>query len=168
MAEFVISDLHLGHEGVLQFRDQFPNIKAHDNHIIKQWNSVVGEHDKVYVLGDVAWKKRDLSKLSQMNGTKILIAGNHDILGAKNYLKYFKDIRGLWKKDDYWLSHAPIHADELREHLNIHGHLHSKKVLIDMCADLDCAPEYINDARYINVSCECVNYTPVKIEDIIR
>lgn len=157
MIDFVISDLHLGHEGILKYRTQFPDVKSHDDYIIKQWNSVVGEHDKVYILGDVAWKKRDLSKLSQMNGTKILIAGNHDILGAKNYLKYFKDIRGFWKKDIFWLSHAPIHEDELRKHINIHGHLHNKRVKTYF--DLD-------SALYINVCCECVDYTPVKIEDI--
>lgn len=163
MKEFVISDLHLGHEGILKYRTQFKTIEEHDNFIIDNWNKVVTPQDKVYVLGDVCWKKKDLEKIKLLSGKKILIAGNHDILGAKNYLKVFKDIRGLWKKGDYWLSHAPIHSRELRDCKNIHGHLHNKKVALFV--DWKTKEQY-NDNNYINVCCECVDYTPVEIKEL--
>lgn len=176
MKEFVISDLHLGHEGILKYRNQFKTIEEHDNFIIDNWNKVVTTQDKVYVLGDVCWKKKDLEKIKLLNGKKILIAGNHDILGAKNYLKVFKDIRGLWKKGDYWLSHTPIHKDSLRYCKNIHGHTHNKKVHetiieYDYDRELDMQYEYLDnrtelDNDYINVCCECVDYTPVEIKEL--
>ena len=40
MAEFVISDLHMGHEGILKYRTQFKDIEEHDRYIIDKWNSV--------------------------------------------------------------------------------------------------------------------------------
>lgn len=160
MKEFVISDLHLGHKGILKYRTQFKTIEEHDNFIIDNWNKIVTPQDKVYVLGDVCWKKKDLEKIKLLKGKKILIAGNHDILGAKNYLKVFKDIRGLWRKDGVWLSHAPIHSRELRDCKNIHGHLHNKKVKELTWYGLDI------DDNYINVCCECVDYTPVEIKEL--
>ena len=166
MREFVISDLHLGHEGILKYRTQFKTIEEHDNFIINNWNSIVTPQDKVYVLGDVCWKKKDLEKIELLNGKKILIAGNHDILGAKNYLKYFRDVRGLGKKGDYWLSHAPIHSSELRNCKNIHGHLHNKNIM-NPYDDYSCHDDHLYpDIKYINVSCEQVNYTPVEIKGI--
>lgn len=167
MKEFVISDLHFGHEGILKYRTQFKTIEEHDNFIINNWNKVVTPQDKVYVLGDVCWKKKDLEKIKLLNGKKILIAGNHDILGAKNYLKVFKDIRGLWKKGNYWLSHAPLHPDHLRNRKNIHGHLHDleieERLYFDYVKDEMVTSK---DTRYINVSCEQVNYTPVEIKEL--
>lgn len=176
MKEFIISDLHLGHEGILKYRTQFKTIEEHDNFIIDNWNKVVTPQDKVYVLGDVCWKKKDLDKIKLLNGKKILIAGNHDILGAKNYLKVFKDIRGLWKKSDYWLSHAPIEKNSLRDLKNIHGHLHSYTVRhMENSNRQSINPKksgfediiYItDDHNYINVCCEKVNYTPVEIKEL--
>lgn len=166
MKEFVISDLHLGHDGILKYRTQFKTIEEHDNFIIDNWNKVVTPQDKVYVLGDACWKKKDLEKIKLLSGKKILIAGNHDILGAKNYLKVFKDIRGLWKKGDYWLSHAPVHKDSLRGSKNIHGHLHSKRVM-NPYNEYSCYDDHLEpDNRYINVSCEQINYTPIEVKEL--
>jgi calcineurin-like phosphoesterase family protein len=43
------------------------------------WNRVVAEDDLVYYLGDFAMNVRSVPHLmQQLNGTKILIPGNHD------------------------------------------------------------------------------------------
>lgn len=48
--------------------------------IVSRWNSVVSNADTVYILGDLAMGKinESLSYVSQLNGTKILLPGNHD------------------------------------------------------------------------------------------
>ena len=94
-------------------------------------------------------KDYDFTKiLNSLNGTIRLITGNHDDINS-----YPSSIleRGLVKKYGFWLSHAPIHPDELRGFKNIYGHTHKN---------------IIPDNRYINVCCENVGYTPISLEEI--
>jgi calcineurin-like phosphoesterase family protein len=87
-----------------------------------------------------------------LNGVKVLIKGNHDKFKASQYLQIFKDIRAYGILDKYLLSHIPIHPESLsRWSANIHGHLHGNK---------------INDPKYINVSVEQINYTPISLEEL--
>ena len=66
--------------------------------------------------------------------------------------KYFKDIRGTHQLDKFILSHIPIHPESLsRWRGNIHGHVHDNT---------------LQDDRYINVSVENINFTPIDFEEI--
>jgi calcineurin-like phosphoesterase family protein len=87
-----------------------------------------------------------------LNGTKILIKGNHDNLKLSQYAQMFKDVRATHTLDKFVLSHIPIHPDSLaRWKANIHGHTHANN---------------LDDPRYINVSVEQINYTPIDFEEI--
>lgn len=157
MTKFFISDLHLGHKSILDFSPQRggTNIEEHDEWIIQQWNSVVQKCDMVYVLGDVAFNADALKKVKRLRGQKNLIRGNHDTCGTRTYLEYFCGIYGLIKKHGYWMSHAPIHPDELRGRKNIHGHTHSH------CIQL-------HKESYINVCVEQLNGVPISLEEIYK
>lgn len=176
MKRYVISDLHLGHEAILKYRTQFATLGDMHWQIERNWNSAVTPQDKVYILGDVAFDKQSLSWLNSLNGKKILIKGNHDILPLKEYAKYFEDIRGAMEYKGCILTHIPVHECQLeRFKLNIHGHMHDKTVQRDIVVkiyDDDMNPRFILkefvDTRYINVCCKQVNYTPVLLEDIIN
>lgn len=158
---YLISDTHFGHKNIISFLcadgsrlRPFSSIQEHDDFIISRWNSVVKPEDKVYHLGDVGLTNGTqlIQVLSKLNGTKILIKGNHDNLKLSQYQQVFKDIRASHTLDGFVLSHIPIHEYSLsRWKANIHGHLHATN---------------LNDSRYINVSCEGVNYTPVDFEFI--
>jgi len=158
---FLISDTHFGHSNILTFkRDDgtplrnFPDIYHHDEHLIQQWNKIVSPLDKVYHLGDVGFKSfsRLGLTLERLNGTKVLIKGNHDGFKLSQYAQYFKDIRGSHQLDKFILTHIPIHPQSLsRWKANIHGHLHANVV---------------NDPRYINVAVEQINYAPIDFEEI--
>lgn len=63
--------------------------------MVMMYNRAVKPEDRVYMLGDVAFNKRDLVILNRMNGRKVLIKGNHDNLDLKDYLPYFDDIRAV-------------------------------------------------------------------------
>lgn len=171
----VIADLHLSHAGVTRFlrRDgtklrPWDTPEEMDAEIIRRWNAVVEPHDRVYVLGDVVMNKRALPVLEALNGKMVLIPGNHDIFKATEYLKYFEDIRGYKVVDGpdgprAILSHIPIHAECLgRYQLNIHGHLHSNSLPLKL-GDHD-GPR---DPRYVCVSAEQIDYTPVLLENVI-
>lgn len=160
---FLISDTHFGHKGMCEFLNHdgskvrpWDNPNDMDKALIENWNSVVKSNDKVYHLGDVAIPKRHISIMEQLNGKKILIKGNHDIFSLKDYIPYFKDIRGSHKLDNFILSHIPIHKESLTNRWcegNIHGHMHNN---------------IIDDPLYFNVSVERINYTPIPIEVVFR
>lgn len=157
---FLTSDLHLGHAGILAFKDKnghplrpFTDLEEMHSTIITNWNSIVKPQDKVYVLGDVVIKRWAFNVLEGLNGDKVLIKGNHDIFKLKDYLPYFRDVRAYSLLDRAFLSHIPIHPDSLsRWRANIHGHTHCNFMM---------TPFGKPDPRYINVCVEQTNYTPI-------
>ena len=166
---FLIADLHFGDSDMVTLIKEdghpirpFKSIEEHDATIIENWNKVVNDGDKVYVLGDVAQKKKDLEKFTELHGKKILIKGNHDIYQMKEYAKYFKDIRGTNRLENgILMSHIPVHPSTFgKAHkVNVHGHIHDKRVM-------EFKPEnlgYTIDQRYFCVSCEHINYTPMEL-----
>lgn len=144
MKTFFTADLHLGHEGVLGMSSRpFEDIEKHDDHLIDQINATVGRDDRLFILGDVAWRACQgyLARLTCRN--LHLIYGNHDKLG---YAKSFKtaeevaeitlnrcirpgDIESGVELIKVWLSHYP-HAYWPASHygsLHLYGHLHSER-----------------------------------------
>lgn len=177
---FLISDTHFSHRGIVKFlradgvtkERPWDNIEEMDEALVKNWNSVVRPQDKVYHLGDVVINRSALPILDRLNGEKVLIKGNHDVFRADEYLKYFKDIRGthsLGGKGEFILSHIPVHPFYVTERwkANIHGHLHSGKVTkpkTDWIGDGWNTYDVI-DPRYLCVSVEQINYTPISFEE---
>lgn len=79
---FYTADLHFGHKNSLTYCNRpFANIGEMNECLIKNWNEFVTNHDTVYVLGDMFFYDLDQQKkiMRRLNGTKILIMGNHDI-----------------------------------------------------------------------------------------
>lgn len=158
---FFISDMHFGHNNMYKFtnadgsrvRPWAENADEGDKIMIKNWNSVVGENDKVYVVGDVAIPRKSIHIMGALKGKKCLIKGNHDIFKLDDYTPYFYDIRGSHKIDKYVITHIPIHPDSLARWCdgNIHGHVHNNS---------------LKDKRYINVSVEVINQTPISFEEL--
>ena len=96
--------------------------------------------------------------LARLNGDKVLIKGNHDIFDVSKYLEYFRDIRAYHILNDMILSHIPIHPASLdRFKTNIHGHLHSTRVLTE-------TGNIHKD--YFCVSVEHTDYTPISLEEV--
>ena len=90
---FVIGDLHLGHKKMVDLGQRpYKTLEEHDSTLINNWNSVIQQHHKVFVLGDVAFGKSALEMLKFAKGSKYLVAGNHDTLASAEYLKYFNKI----------------------------------------------------------------------------
>lgn len=161
---FLIADTHFGHHGVCQFlRDDgtklrpWTSYEEMDEALVTNWNAVVKPADKVYLLGDVVINRRALPTIGRCNGRKVLIKGNHDIFKLNDYAPYFSDIRGYHVLNQMILSHIPIHESSLgRFGANIHGHLHHRRVMKGS----------VIDPRYISVSVELIDYTPISFDVI--
>jgi len=159
---FVISDTHFGHAAMLGFKDDkgnpartFASCEEMDQTMEDNWNSVVRPQDKVYHLGDVAIQKKFLSVVGRLNGKKSLVMGNHDIFDAVEYLKWFKNVRGVKVFDNHLFTHMPV-VKAGRFIANVHGHTHLNEM---------------EDSWYKNVCVEHTNYTPVPwhiVKEIIK
>lgn len=167
---FLSSDLHLSHSNILTFtcsdngeklRD-FASIEEHDQFIIDQHNKVVKPGDRWYCLGDLTFHNKYMHLVGYMNGRKVLIKGNHDVLKLAQYVPYFDDIRACHILDKMLLTHIPIHSDSLSRWVcNVHGHLHSNRVMLN-----SYQPDMV-DERYQSVCMEQLdNYTPISLEQL--
>jgi len=170
-AVFLVSDTHFGHAGVCRFmrNDGVTKLRPWDNPedmdeaMIKVWNETVRPNDKVYHLGDVVINRRALATMARLNGDKVLIRGNHDIFRDDEYRKYFRELRAYHVMNGMILSHIPIHSESLgRFGTNIHGHLHSNRVMTEVWG------EYKIDVRYHCVCVEQTDFAPILFEDVIK
>jgi calcineurin-like phosphoesterase family protein len=151
-----IGDTHFGHANILKYEKAarpFDSIEQMNEAIIDRWNAVVGEFDKVFHLGDFCFGSHNIEIAKRLKGQKRLILGNHDVYNADQYLKYFNTVHGVLFWNDCILTHVPVHPKQLehRAKYNIHGHLHSNQ---------------LDDEKYINVSCENNNLTPINADEI--
>jgi|ERR1700747_826623 len=125
----IISDLHFGHKGVERFRPRFKDEKEHSDFICDNWNDNIMKRDVVYVLGDAAFSEEGLARIASLPGMKkYLVRGNHDKLSTRQYMEVFDEIYGIICLKGVWLSHAPIHPDELWNRPNMHGHVHKNTI----------------------------------------
>ena len=158
-----IADLHLGHENMAKRRG-FSTVEEHDEHIIAQWNSVVHKRDVTYILGDVTMEKSSpYPLLDRLNGIKHIVLGNHDRRqDTKKLFEYAESVGGMINYKGVFLTHCPIHSDELDYGIgkNIHGHIHDK-VVMKMLDGWE-----VPDERYFCVSCEQVDYKPKSLEEL--
>lgn len=140
MKVFVGSDFHWGHANIMTFcpttRTRYGSVANMNESMIQEWNSVVGKDDTVYMLGDIAFMSGyDASKIvNQLNGTKILIIGNHDIKQLKDVHFYnaFKEVHHylevVHNGTRIIMCHYPF-AEWNQMHrgsIALHGHLHGK------------------------------------------
>lgn len=112
--------------------------------IIASWNECVTPHDQVYHLGDFAFAGLDKSTeiLGRLNGTKFLVAGNHDrdkkrkgrfldeFGWIKNLtrikVKYYHEQEARFIEAKIVLCHFPLLSWEGMQHgsWHLHGHCH--------------------------------------------
>lgn len=95
---FFSSDWHLSHKNIIKYDPRpFATIEEMDKTIIDNYNSVVGEDDEFFYLGDFCFNNKKVEEfLEQLNGKKYFIKGNHDhsdVVSA--YKKYGTYLGGL-------------------------------------------------------------------------
>jgi calcineurin-like phosphoesterase family protein len=124
--------------------------------IVKNWNNTISKKDTVLLLGDITMERKQYEILSRLQGIIHVVLGNHDQRQhVREMLKYVHSVSGMIDyKEKAILTHCPIHPSQLefRYSFNIHGHVHENS---------------IDDARYINVCAEMINYTPVEFSKLI-
>lgn len=127
---FFTSDTHFGHTNVIKFCNRpFKDKQEMDEALIDNWNSVVGPKDVVYHLGDFSFysPNRTQGIINKLNGTLVLVRGNHDHKGIEGYRKGFYPIQEI-KLGKYLLvlCHFPLASWNRMDHgvIHLHGHCH--------------------------------------------
>ncbi len=161
---WLISDTHFLHQNIIEYCNRPENF---DEIIQENWNAIVAPDDIVYHLGDFAagvGKVHDgfykLQKIGRsLNGTKILIRGNHDWYQDSTYINDFgfSEVHDWLIVGDYFLCHYPLEVNEYAPTLPnlekgyldileanpnctlIHGHSHLTRFpgKINACVDLN-------------------------------
>lgn len=75
------SDWHIGHQNSIKFDDRpFKDLDHMHRVLINNYNAQVPEDGLCYFLGDIGLSSSEIlgKILAQLNGTKVLILGNHD------------------------------------------------------------------------------------------
>ena len=171
---FLVSDTHFGHAGVCRFMRNdgvtklrpWDSAEEMDEAMVKAWNERVRPNDKVYHLGDVVINRKSLNIMRRLNGDKVLIRGNHDIFKDEEYRQHFRELRAYHVMNGMILSHIPLHPESLgRFGVNIHGHLHSNRVLLRWGTE---PSEEVIDTRYHCVCVEQTDFAPILFEDVIK
>lgn len=166
---WLTGDLHFGHEKDFLWGPRgYESSLAHDEAIIKNWNSVVESQDTVYVVGDVMLGNNNWGMycLSKLKGNIKIIYGNHDTDTRKQLYPQLHRVECLGYatmikkgKRHFYLSHRPTVMDnhgEAHQPWCICGHSHTK----DCWADLD--------KRCYHVELDAHNNYPVLLDDIIE
>ena len=193
-----ISDLHFYHDSLNHRMDKrgFSGYEEMNGHMVKQWNDHVTKKDEVYILGDFAISRGRAANeiLSQLNGKKYLIEGNHDkFLDDKEFdrsmfhwIKPYAEI--MDSKRRVILSHYPVFCYKGQYRTTqegtpltymLYGHVHNTH-------DEDLVNEFIRITKstivtsrnkpqghpipcnMINCFCMFSDYIPVTLDDWIR
>lgn len=160
---YFAADLHLGHKNIHKYRTQFNSADEHHDFMVQSVLSVAGKRNVLWLLGDCFFDEESLDALKLLKSAFMqvnFVIGNHDgdnAVRQENLRKIFVDnlcdkVYSLVKYKGFWLSHAPIHPEELRGIKNIHGHCHDFAVS--------------DTVNYRCVSMEQIQYKPINFNDI--
>lgn len=107
-----------------------------DEQLILEWNQQVSPEDEVYILGDVAFcsATKAAAIMQRLNGSKILIEGNHDIKNLKDhtfrscFTEVHQYLRMTHNGTLICMFHFPIFEwDQMhRGAVHFYGHVHGK------------------------------------------
>lgn len=157
---YFISDTHFGHKNICKYRTQFSTPEEHDRFVFNNIMSVSGKRNILWLLGDSFFTKESMALYREINERFMqvnVVFGNHcadndeRIKNAREIAATCNKFGALFSYKGFWLSHAPIHPDELRGKKMIHGHVHDQT---------------LDDNRYFNVSCENIGYKPISLNEI--
>lgn len=160
--DYFIADTHFGGENIRRYENRpFDNAVEMDEKLIENWNNIVTAEDTVYVLGDFSdygdtEKEKDI--LRRLNGTKVLVMGNHDKHRTPQEWRElgFKECSPwpILYNQYFMLSHEPLYINTNMPYANFYGHVHGNPSYKDACKQSVC------------VSAERIGYTPVEFEKL--
>ncbi len=163
---YFTADLHFGHRGILTMQDRpFGSVEEMDRVLLANYNAVVGNRDRVYILGDICHHMRvDAANelISRMHGEKYLLTGNHDKKYDPALFAEIRDFMTLSLGGTYFaLMHYPMLSWPKKNSgsIHLHGHIHARE-------DYNIANREAGIRRY-DAGVDANAYYPVSLKRIL-
>lgn len=171
---FFASDYHFCHGNVIKYDGRpFNDVEEMNERLILNWNSVVGEKDIVFYLGDLSFDRGSGETeriVNELNGTIHFILGNHDNEKDIKKLNRFEsvsdyvnlsitDLDNPRKKQGIMMMHYPILSWDKAHHGDWHLHGHSHQSLVTQ------NPDYYK-RKVLDMGCNGWEYRPVSYNEI--
>lgn len=169
---YFTSDTHFWHKNIISYMNRpYGSVEDMNEGLIKLWNRRIDHDDVVYHLGDFAFcgTKKAMELFEQLNGTKVLIKGNHD--GHSVTHLPWDDVRDYLCKHNWnyfdtegnpqvfhqtiVLCHFPMQSWDRMSHNSWHLHGHCHGTLPD------------NGSLRIDVGIDTNGGYPYSLDDII-
>lgn len=130
METFFTSDTHFYHHGIITLcKRPYVDAEAMNEALVTNWNNTVKPDDVVFHLGDVIFS-RNLDIVAKLNGTKVLVHGNHD--NVEKLTPYFDAVMHYHEMKieghKVVMFHYPIEDWNGKFHgsIHLHGHSHGR------------------------------------------
>lgn len=170
------SDCHFCHANVIKYDGRpFNDVEEMNEQLILNWNSVVGEKDVVFYLGDLSFDRGGGNTqriVNELNGKIHYILGNHDDERDIRKLNRFEtisdyvnlsivDLDNPRKKQGIMMMHYPILSWDKAHHgdFMLHGHCHGS-----LMKNPDYDWFYKN--KVLDVGCNMHGYRPLHYSEI--
>lgn len=158
------SDTHFNHQGVIEYCKRpfrFCDVEVMNEHLIKQWNSVVKPRDTIYHLGDFGFGRLDVLKKIRyrLHGKIHLILGNHDYKNKLHKVDWFTEIHDLKtikiNKQKIVLCHYSMNVWDSSYYGSwmLYGHSHGN---------------FQAKGKSFDVGVDCHNLTPISFDKVIE
>ena len=165
MNTWITSDLHFYHKSILRYcptTRPYTDVASMNESMISEWNNTVLPDDLVYILGDCAFCNGNIAAdtISQLNGRKILIIGNHDssLLDTSAFINCFESTHQLLEithgANTVVMCHYPMTRWNKSHFGSVHffGHTHG---------------EYISGCRSLDVGVDATGKIVSSLDDMI-
>lgn len=152
MKIFITADHHFNHENIIKYcKRLFKTVEEMNEFMIEKWNEEVGKKDLVIHLGDFGFGKDKIKKIREkINGTIILVQGNHDYKNMEDC--GFIVVKEPIKIKNLVLTHRPLPLEKIpKSFVNVHGHIHEKE-----------------STQGINISVDETGFYPVKLDELLN
>jgi calcineurin-like phosphoesterase family protein len=162
MARYVISDHHFGHSRIIGYTGRpFSSVGEMNDELLDRHYNTVDADDVLIHLGDVAMDMQDgqeTIEYFERLGGDVLCQGNHDVgLDPEDAPFPLLDACRLEHDGyDFYCTHRPEDVPDEWDNWVLHGHMHNNEP--------DEFPFIAPEEQRVNVSCELVDYRPVKLD----
>lgn len=142
MAVWISSDYHFNHDRQFIWGSRgFSSVEEMNDEIVRRHNQIVSPKDDVYILGDLMLgsnAENSIRRINEMNGNKIIIAGNHDtdrrreLYVTELNIPVYDALKIKYSGYHFYLSHYPTLTANLEKEslkqcvLNLFGHTHQQ------------------------------------------
>jgi calcineurin-like phosphoesterase family protein len=165
MFDYIASDLHLGHDNIIEYCNRpFDTVEEMDESIIGYWNSLVNKSDSVLFLGDLtlAGEEIAIEYLDKLNGDITFIQGNHDRLKMRHdSVHVYDNLTFTYMGHKFYVAHEPYnYSTDIPNQWLLHGHTHNN--------ELEDYPFMDSGKQTINTSIELIGYYPLDFDWIVN